>query len=551
MANGILGTALTGLMAFQRSMQTTSNNVANVNTEGYSRQNTNMETAPSSYGNGNYIGNGVNISNVTRSYDQFISNNIRTASSSLGEADRFQTMTKQVDNLMANPETGMSNAMKSFFKSANTVATDPTSIPARTIMVTEANSLATQFNTVASQLENLRAQNNAHMQTSINNVNSYAQNIVDLNVKIAAATRGGGTQFPNELLDQRDQLLAKLSENIDTSVFVREDGAVDVFVGQGHALISGNSRMTLALANSTTDVMHKKVIMKTNPSAKDGLDVTNQFSSGSLAGAMKFRDQVLDPAQRQLGIVSAGVGKLVNQIHTQGIDLKGNQGKEMFKFVPTEVMVYGDLGNKGGAIKVSIDSATLNNLHPSDYRLDYNLGAYSLTRLSDNVKVTLPTGGLPSTVEGMTITETEIPGGVASFIIRPTYNMAQNMKVAITSADEIAAATLGGGEGDNSNALELAKLETSATLSNGKTFGQTYEELVSQVGTSTNAATVSLSAQKALHNSATEARANFAGVNLDEEAANLIRFQNAYQASSQVVAMSRALFDSLLNAVSR
>jgi flagellar hook-associated protein 1 FlgK len=106
MPSGILGTALTGLMAFQRAMQTSSNNVSNVNTEGYSRQSTNLETAPSSFSAGNYIGNGVNVSNVTRSYDKFINNNLRTAASSLGDADRFQTMTKQVDNLMANPENG-------------------------------------------------------------------------------------------------------------------------------------------------------------------------------------------------------------------------------------------------------------------------------------------------------------------------------------------------------------------------------------------------------------------------------------------------------------
>ena len=548
MASGILGTALTGLMAFQRSMQTTSNNVANVNTDGYSRQTTNMESAPTTFSNGNYVGNGVNVTNVTRSYDQFISNNIRTASAALGEAERFQTMTAQVNNLMANPETGISNAMKSFFKAANGVATDPTSIPARTVLVTEINSLAAQFNTVSAQLENMRSQNNAHMQTSVNNINSYAQNIVDLNAKISAVTRGGGTQFPNELLDQRDQLLAKLSENIDTSVFVREDGAVDVFIGQGHALISGNSRMTISLENSTTDAAHKKVVMKA-PNASSGLDIGNQFSSGSLAGAVKFRDQVLDPAQRQLGVVGAGVGKLANEVHTKGIDLKGEAGKDMFRFEPTEAMVYGSVGNQGGAIRVSIDTQSINNLQASDYRLDYNLGAYTLTRLRDNVKVTLPTGGLPATVEGMTITETEIPPGFASFTIRPTYNMAQNMRATITSADEIAAAQVGGDVGDNTNALELAKLETVATLSNGKTFSQTYDELVSQVGTSSNAASVTLSAQKALHNTAVEARANFAGVNLDEEAANLIRFQNAYQASSQVVAISRSLFDSLIAAV--
>lgn len=541
MPSGILGTALTGLMAFQRSMQTISNNVANVNTDGYSRQNTNLETATTTFSRGNYIGNGVNVSNVTRTYDQFISNNIRTSASALGDADRFQTMTKQVDNLMANPETGMANSMKSFFTAVNGVASDPTSIPARQIMVTQANTLTTQFSSVSAQLENLRSQNNAYMQTNVDTINNYTQSIADLNNKIAAVTKGGGTQFPNELLDQRDQLLAKLSENIDTSVLTRPDGSVDVFIGQGQALISGDSRSKLSLSNSTTDVGQKDVMM-------NGFNVNSQFSSGSLAGAVRFRDQVLDPAQQQLGLVAAGLGISFNEAHKQGIDLTGTAGKDMFAFSPNQVAVYRYNGNSSGAIDVQFDPATVNQLRASDYRLDYNAGAYSLTRLSDNVKIPFPTGGLPATVDGITITELEVPQGTANFVIRPTYQAAKNITAVIIDPKEIAAAN-GNGDGENVNALALSNLETQSTLIDNKTFSQSYQQLVARVGTSANAANVSLSAQKALNNQAIEARANFAGVNLDEEAANLIKFQNAYQASSQVVAISRALFDSLLSAV--
>ncbi len=542
MASGILGTALTGLMAFQRSMQTISNNVANVNTDGYSRQSTNLETTASTFSRGNYVGNGVDVTNVSRSYDKFISNNIRTSASALGDADRFQTMTKQVDNLMANPDTGMANAMKSFFNSVSAVATDPTSMPARQVMTTESKTLTAQFNSVSTQLESLRAQNNGYMQTNIDSINSYTQNIADLNAKISAVTKGGGTQFPNELLDQRDQLLSKLAENVDISTFTRADGAVDVFIGQGHALISGDSRSTLTLANSTTDFMQKDILM-------NGMNVNNQFSSGSLAGAVRFRDQVLDPAQQQLGLVAAGLGIAFNEVHKQGVDLNGATGKEMFVFGSNAIPVYTNNSNQGGAITVAFDSATLNQLRASDYRLDYNAGAYSLTRLSDNTKVILPTGGLPTTIEGITITETATPAGSASFIIRPTYQAAKNITTAITDPKEIAAATTLDTPGDNTNALALAGLESQSTLIDNRTFSQSYQHMVAQVGTSTNSASVSLSAQKALNNQALEARANFAGVNLDEEAANLIKFQNAYQASSQVVAISRSLFDSLLGAV--
>ena len=541
MPSGILGTALTGLMAFQRAMQTSSNNVANVNTEGYSRQSTNIDTSPSTFSDGNYIGNGVNVSNVTRSYDQFISNNVRTSASALGDADRFQTMTAQVDNLMANADTGMANTMKTFFSAVNGVASDPTSIPARQVLVTNASTLATQFNSVSSQLENLRAQNNAYMQTNIDNINSYTQNIADLNSKIASITRGGGTQFPNELLDQRDQLLAKLSENIDVSTLTRPDGSVDVFVGEGQALISGDSSSNFKLVNDTKDNMQIDVLM-------NGLNITNQFSSGSLAGAMKFRDQVLDPAQQQLGLVAAGIGLSFNNVHKQGFDLNGAAGTDMFAFQPVNVPVYGMNGNTGGSVSVTLDPASIDQLHASDYRLDYSAGAYSLTRLSDNTKVMLPTGGLPATVDGLTITENSVATGSSSFIIRPTYQSARNISAIITDPKAIAASG-SAADGDNTNALALSNLERQSTLIDNKTFSASYQQMVTQVGTSANAANITLSAQKALNSQAVGARANFAGVNLDEEAANLVKFQNAYQASSQVVAISKTVFDSLLSAI--
>ena len=541
MATGIIGTALTGLMAFQRSMQTISNNVANVNTDGYSRQSTNLGSATATFDNGNYIGNGVDVTNVTRSYDKFISNNLRTSASALGDADRFQAMTKQVDNLMANPETGMSNSMKSFFNAVNTVASDPTSLPARQVMTSEAKTLTTQFNSVSTQLESLRSQNNGYMQANIDDINTYTKNIADLNTKISAVTHGGGSKFPNELLDQRDQLLVKLSENVDVSVFTHADGAIDVFIGQGQALISGDSRSKLSLSNSTTDSTQKDILM-------NGQNVSGQFSSGSLAGTVRFRDQVLDPAQQQLGLVAAGLGISFNEVHKQGMDLNGTVGKDMFVFEPTEIPVYTKNGNQGGEINATFDRTTLNQLRASDYQLDYKAGAYSLTRLADNTKVVLPTGGLPTTVDGIKINEVKAPTGTASFIIRPTYQAAKNINAVIVNPKEIAAAATAE-SGDNTNALALANLETKNTLIDNRTFNSSYQQMVAQVGSSTNAANVSLSAQKALNNQATEARANFAGVNLDEEAANLIKFQNAYQASSQVVAISRSLFDSLLGAI--
>ncbi len=541
MPSGILGTALTGLMAFQRAMQTNSNNVANVNTPGYNRQNTNLTDAASTFTDGHYLGNGVDVTNVTRSYDQFISNNVRTSASTLGEANQYQTMTAQVDNLVSGSNTSLSTAISSFFKAVNGVSTDPTSIPARQTLLSQAGTMSAQFNSVSSQLENLREQNNGYMQTNVNDINNYAQNIADLNVKIATATQVGGTQIPNDLLDQRDQLLAKLSANVNVSTFTHADGAIDVFVGQGQALISGDSVSKLSLANSTTDSNQKDVMM-------NGISVTSQFTSGSLAGSLKFRDQVLDPAQKQLGLVAVGLGTSVNNVQSQGQDLNGATGTNMFSFSPNEIPVYASNGNQGGGIGASFDNSTLNQLQASDYRLDYNAGSYSLTRLNDNTKIMLPSGGLPATVDGITLTETSAPTGAASFIIRPTYQAATNISVNITDPKEIAAST-SAADGDNTNALAMANLSTQSLLTGNNTINQAYQNMIGQVGTAASAANVSLSAQTALNTQAVSAQANFSGVNLDEEAANLIQLQNAYQASSQVVSIARTLFTSLLTAV--
>ena len=560
--SGILTTALSGLMASQRSLDTTGHNIANVNTVGYSRQRVEFSTNPAQFTGDGYIGQGVNVASVSRSYDQFITNQLTSSTSAFSETDTLSTLASQVDNITANETTGLSPALKSFFNAVNGVANDPTSIPAREVMISAAGSLTQQFNGLSSQFEDLRKQTNNQMQTSVDDINSYAKTIATLNGQIVTgSSRTSDGQLPNDLLDQRDALVNKLAEKISVSTIQQQDGSVSVFIGQGQSLVSGVKAANLSLEASKTDSSRQNILI-------DGQDISKQISGGELSGALEFRDTVLDPAQQQLGLVAAGFAVEFNKLHAapgKAFDLNGVQGTDMFGLGVVPVSVIAAPGSTG-SITAAYDPAKTGDLKPSDYRLDYSGSAYSLTRLSDNTLITLPPTfpGTPASVEGMTITQGSLPTGTSSFIIRPTFNAAKNMTTLITDPVKIAAAgsnipgSLGPPvvpptaiAGDNTVALGLANLEKTPGLLGGKaTFNGAYGQLVAKVGSATHSAKISNSAQEALLNQAKQTQENLAGVNLDEEAANLIKFQQSYQAAAKVIAIASSLFDTLMGAVS-
>ena len=540
-------------MASQSALGTISNNIANVNTDGYSRQRVELSANLPQFTGGGYIGQGVNVATVSRVYDQFINNQLTASTSAFGEANTLSTLASQVDNITSNEATGLSSGLKSFFSAANGVANNPTSLPARQVMLTEASSLSQQFNRLSSQFDAMRNQTNGEMQSTVDDINALAKNIAELNGKIAVvATNSLDSQKPNDLLDQRDALINKLAQKVSVTAIPQQNGSIDLVIGKGQALVLGTSTAKLSLVGSANDPSHKDVLL-------DGHNVGKDINGGELSGAIKFRDQVLDPAQQQLGLVAAGVTVQFNALHTTGFDLNGNAGTNMFSLgTPAlNVPVIANPANVG-SIAASYNPSTLGQLTPSDYNLSYDGSTFSLTRLSDNT-VTTFAGPPPTTIAGPGFSIATGPTVAAndSFLIRPTYNAAQNMTTLISDPTKIAAAGTTGGpgspiSGDNTVALGLASLENNPVLLGGKsTFSNAYGQLVSQVGTLTSSAKVSSSAQQALLNQATQSRESLAGVNLDEEAANMLKYQQSYQAAAKVVSVASSLFDTLIGAINR
>lgn len=551
--SGILGTALSGLMAFQRALDTTSHNIANVNTEGYSRQRVELSANTSSFEEGNYYGHGVNAAAVTRNYDQFIAGQLNSSSSAFGESDTLSALATRVDNIVASAATSLAPALKSFFSSVNGVATDPTSMTARQAMTSEAQSLSSQFNNLSNRFDELRNQANSQMQNTVDDINLYADSLASLNGKIALeSSRFGGREMPNDLLDQRDALITKLSEKVSISTLPQQDGTVNVFIGKGQSLVLGANTVKLSMTASTADPSRKEITL-------EGRNISKDITGGELSGAIKFRDQILEPAQQQLGLVAAGVAVQLNTMHKTGFDLNGDPGTDMFSLgsPALEVPVAAKPGSVGN-ITATYDPATIGQLTPSDYELSYDGSSFSLKRLSDNT-VTNFSGKPPSTIvgPGFSISTGATIAANDSFLIKPTYNAAKKITPLITDPTKIAAAGTTGGPGspnpgDNTVALSMAGLENVPALAGGKsTLGGAYTQLVSQVGTSTHSATVNNAAQQVLLNQAKQDRESLSGVNLDEEAANLIKFQQSYQAAAQVVTVANSIFDTLIGALRR
>lgn len=557
MAGGLLGIATSGLMAAQRGLATTGHNIANVNTDGYSRQRTEqVERLPSFTGAG-FVGNGVDVASITRSYDSFLNAQLRSSLSAHGELETYHGMASQVDNFIADPDASLSPSLQSFFNSVQDVVNDPTSIAARRVMLTEGETLVQRLNTLNGRMDELRSQVNQSLSTNIDEINGLARGIASLNERIVVAYNQAGKP-PNDLLDQRDLLTEQLAQKVGTSLFEQKDGSLNVFIGSGQALVMGSTANQLSLQNSAYDPNQKDIAITAGGSG--AVVVTAAISGGEIGGLLRFGSEVLDPAQNALGRIAEGLAATFNAQHSLGSDLNGSAGADFFSDVTNAAIGqyswFGRQTNSGNAIlSVAFDNSAGNgssDLTASDYRLDYDGANYTLTRLSDNTQFNNATGAFA--IDGLAI---GIGGGAVaagdSFLIRPFRRVAGDLSVSLTDPREIAAAgSPFAGPGDNTNARALAQLQTLPSLLGGKaSYQDAYNEIVGDVGTLTHAADIDSTAQKQLLDHARQARDSVSGVNLDEEAANLLRYQQAYQAAAQLIPALNSMFDALIGAVRR
>jgi flagellar hook-associated protein 1 FlgK len=648
-----LGIGISGLLAFQRELATTGHNISNANTPGYSRQVVDLAAQnPLAAGNG-YIGTGVQVTSVRRNYSEFLTANIRSATASNSQLQEYYQLASQVDNLLADPKAGLMPSLQRFFDATQVVASDPTSAPSRQVLLSEANALSDRFHYLDQRLSDLRKGVNTQISSSVNEINSIASGIASINKQIVDAQGSAGGQPANDLLDKRDALVVQLAQRVAVTTVPQDNGALNIFIGNGQTLVAGNTSSPLSVTTNPYDPTRSEIGYVVGGVTTI---ITSSITGGSLGASLDFRNQVLDTAQNELGRVALGLTSTFNAQHRLGMDLNGNINLNFFNDITTTAPTAQVSSSNTGSGVVAASVTNVSALTTSDYRLDRSASGYTLTRLSDSTITNLPTfPGAPVTVDGVTLSLSS--GAIAvgdSFLIQPTRRGASAIGVAISNATQIATSapirtgeatngnglptnlgtgkisagtvsnttalplaanitlafspnalgagvpgfTVTGGPGgtlaynpatesagkqftfagfggitftvsgtpstadsfvisnntsgisDNRNALQLADLRNQLTLANGTaTYEGTYGQLVTNVGADTHRAEINKGAQESLLKQVTEARDAVSGVNLDEEAASLVRFQQAYQAAAQVISVSATLFQTLLSAV--
>jgi flagellar hook-associated protein 1 FlgK len=627
----MLNIGRSALLSYQTALSTVSHNIANANTEGYTRERTNLAPLPAQQTSAGPVGSGVYVSSVSRVSDSFLKGQLLNDSSASGRISEFQQFTSQVDGWLSDANTGLATPLQGFFDAMNGVSANPTSPAARQALLQKTQQLTSSLNGMQSQFDGLDTEVLSSMSSTVNEINNYTSQIAKLNVQILQLQSQAATgQAPNDLLDQRDQLLQNLAGDIGITTTTETNGSIDVFTASGQPLVLNAVANSLSL---TTDTYGNNGNIVLNSGGGQKSDITAWVSGGKLGGLMDFRREVLNPAIDQIGRMSVALADAINTQQQAGMDLYGQLGGPLF--TTPNVPVAGSSANTGGA-SVAATVSDPNQLGTGDYVLALTAGGWTLTDQATGTQVPLAGAGTvasPLTGAGLQIVLSGAAANVGDkFLLQPTRYAAGQIDTIISDPAKIAAAlpvqtspsrantgteaisnlqivdptdpnllttvqiqfptattytinggapqayTSGGtisvngwslqisgtpgindtftvkanvaGSSDNGNALIMAGIASQNIIGNStETLAGANSALVSGVGAQAQQATAQLNAQTALTNQDTAARNSISGVNLDEEAAALTQFQQAYQASAQVISVANSLFQTLMAAI--
>ena len=621
--SNLLSIGTSGLNAAQTALSTVGNNISNVNTIGYSRQ-TVIQTEAVSQSAGNYtIGSGVDVQSVQRAYSDFLTSALWSSNSSMSRATTYNSLATTLNSSLS-ASGNLQSALDSFYGSFSTVANTPGVASSRQSLLGSASQAVTVFNTLGQQFAAQQSQVNAQIKTTVDSINSVSSNLAAVNAKIHDA----GDNVPNDLLDQRDNLVQTLSGYVGVSAYTESDGTISVYASSGQALVSGDKSFAMQTGNNQYDASRTEVLDNT------GTVVTGKLSGGSLGALLDYRSNVLDNVQNQLGQAAVALSSSVNAQQSKGLDLYGKQGGAMFS-VPTPAVLPSNL-NKGSA-SVSASISDVSQLTSSDYVLSYDGSNWNLaTTAGQSVAMTTNPDGSYS-ADGLTFSLSGTAQAGDTFQIQPTRQASTGLALTMTDPNGIAAAaalnataaktntgtgaigsvtvndptnaallsgatvsfpsastyqvTDGSGNvlasgsyapgqtisangwsvtpsgtpaasdssaigansnglNDTSNALALAGLADKGVLAGGtQSVIDSYGTLTTSIGTAGSQASANLTTQTSLYNQAMSAQQSVSGVNLDEEASNMVRFQQAYQASAQIISTAQTIFSSLITAM--
>ena len=656
----LLNVGARALMANQIALQTTGHNIANVNTAGYSRQTVAFQTSQGQDFGSGYIGNGVDVAGIVRNFSELLNRQAASAAAaSNSDAARLQGL-NQMQEVFTGGSNGLGAAINSMMNAFADVSSSPTDLTSRNVVLTRMSELAARFRSSSAQLDELDYNTKQQMTNDVNLVNSLASQVAALNTQISRAVATGAS--PNDLLDQRDQLVRDLNKYVQTSQVDVGDGTITLFVGGSQPLVMGQSAAQLSVKESLQYPGSGQMSLYFQQSSGQAVELgASMVGGGELAGLLQFQNTDLAEGRNLLGRMAATLGAAMNQQQQSGLTLDGKKGSALFT-VPTTVAGHTSIAGVTAEAQFVDTSSTSNPQTPLDYTAyqasDYKVlfkdnGSLSLIRLSDN-KVTefSDINQLANTaVDGLRFNVSGAGAKGESILFQPYANVSHDFKALVSSPRDLAVAnpiTAGMSQSNQGN-LQLASLKVNSsdyslpsssgvTLSfqvdaqgnitytvagandasrnvagqsyvsgqaieidgwsitltgtphegdsvmvgdaldpqygdaytrnagnatafmdlrdktlfdGGTTLSDGYSSLIAQVGTRTQSATYAAKLSSTIANNLESDRSAVSGVNLDEEAAKLLQFQQAYQASAKMLQVAQGVFDSVIQAVGR
>jgi len=623
--SSVLSTGTSALLAFQRALATTSHNVANIKTPGYSRQKVDFATAnPQNYGYGD-VGNGTRITDVRRVADQLAISRLLDGSGELARLKQLSTMADRVDAMFSDASTNVAGVWSNFFDSVSGLSSNASGSADRQNVLDSGKTLANRFQQLNTQLNNLNGEVNNGLIAGATEINRLAQEIAQLNGSIGS---NAATAAP-DLLDRRDQLIANLVGYTGGNAVMQDGGIMNVYTAGGQALVVGT---TASKVTTVTDPYQPERLQLALESQGQKITIDGKTLGGQIGGLLEFRNTVLTPAQAELGKLAIGMASSFNDVHRQGADLYGNIGGDFFTIGNPRITAN---SSNTGTASMSASFGDLSKLDGQNIVMKFDGTQWQATRADTGATIPMTGTGTaadPLVLNGVSLVMSGTPAKDDRFLLQPTAGVAGSMEVAITDTSRIAAAapikgsaamantgtgkltgvkvtdagnpalrnpaaivftsateyTIDGvgpntytagqtitangwsfvldgapkqgdtfnigptpaGSSDNSNALLLAKVEDAKTFNAGTvTLSGALGGLTTQVGAAARSAEYSLQAQQVITDQAQAARDSISGVNLDEEAADMLRLQQAYQAASQLISTADTMFQTILGAV--
>ena len=553
----VLNTAKLGLLSQQLAIEVTGQNIANVQTEGYSRQEVNFEsTNPRSFNLGQ-LGTGVRVAGIERSHDEFLFSQILGEGDTLGQYQVRKDVFDQLEILLSeNNGQSLNQSLSSFFASVQDLASNPTGLPERSNMLAEAQNLASVFNNLGESLFQIQQNLDSAISVEVEKINSLAAEVAALNKSIHA--NEPTTFSANDLRDKRDQKVKELSELIDLNFVDEQDGQISLTLDDGTPLVLQSTAFTLATSINGNNKSFLDVEIQ--DAAGNSTNITSSVTGGSLKGYLDMRDTEVEAIRDKLDRLAAGFVQEFNNIHQQGFGIDGTTGNNFFNALTTTVET--NINNTGSA------TLTASNGDPSNISIDkYEItvtgsNTFTLQNLTTGVNegtFNFTSGSTFNLANGFAVTISGTPAVGDRFKLSVSDSAARNFSIAsgVSSNSNKIAAGLNSNT-DGGNALQLVELQSklvfdSITLdSSGSgtfTFDEFYSSLVSTVGIESYASQSTLSQQEGILLQLDVRRQSIAGVSIDEEMINMIKFQQAYNASARLIGVADELLDTIISQV--